>query len=98
MFKNHLLIALRNFNRNKIFSLINISSLAIGISAALVIYLIVQYEFSFDRFHPDNDKIFRVVSKIKWTDYSVNNTGVPVPTVNAPRTEGSGRSYPEIWT
>jgi len=90
MFKNHLIIAFRNFNRNKIFSLINISSLAIGISAALVIYLIVQYEFSFDRFHKDRDQIYRVVSRITWTDFSVNNSGVPAPTAKALRTEGSG--------
>lgn len=92
MLKNHLLTALRNFSRNKIFSLINISSLAIGISAALVIYLIVQYDLSFDKFHPDRERIFRVVSKISWSDFSVNNSGVPVPTVKAFRTEGTGVS------
>lgn len=92
MLKNHLLIAFRNFSRNKIFSLINISSLSIGISAALVIYLIVQYDFSFDRFHPDRDRIYRVVSKISWSDFSVHNCGVPVPTAKALRAEGSGIS------
>ena len=46
MIKNYFTIAFRNFLRNKIFTLINISGLAIGISAALVIYLIVQFEFS----------------------------------------------------
>ena len=50
MFKNYFLIAVRNFWRNKIFSVINIAGLAIGISAALVIYLIVHYEFSFEKF------------------------------------------------
>lgn len=92
MLKNHLLIAIRNFSRNKIFSLINISSLAIGISAALVIYLIVQYDLSFDKFHPDRERIFRVVSKISWSDFSVNNSGVPVPTAKALKTEGAGVS------
>ena len=43
MIKNYLLIGLRNFWRNKVFSLINIAGLAIGISASLVIYLIAHH-------------------------------------------------------
>ena len=50
MFKNYLVVAFRNFWRKKVFSLINIAGLAIGISAALVIYLIVQHEFSYEKF------------------------------------------------
>ncbi len=90
MLKNYFTVALRNLMRNKIFSLINISGLAIGISAALVIYLIVQYEFSFDTFHKDGDRIYRVVSKIEFPDLTINNSGVPVPTVEAARTEITG--------
>ena len=48
--KNYLKIALRNFRSNKIFSAINIFGLAISISASLVIFLIIQYDFSFDKF------------------------------------------------
>ena len=50
MIKNYFKIAFRNFQRNKIFSIINVFGLSIGISAALVIFLIVHYEFSFDKF------------------------------------------------
>lgn len=49
MFKTYLTIAYRNFIRNKIFSLINVLGLSIGISASLVIFLIVHYDFSFDK-------------------------------------------------
>ena len=56
MIKNYLLIALRNFWRNRIFSLINIAGLAIGISASLVIYLIVHHEFSYEKFQKDGDR------------------------------------------
>jgi hypothetical protein len=48
MIWNFVLTAIRNIRRNKLYSLINITGLAIGISAALVIFLIVRYEFSFD--------------------------------------------------
>jgi putative ABC transport system permease protein len=62
MLKNYFLVALRNLRHNKLFSLINILGLAIGISASLVIFLIVRYDFSFDRFEPDGGRIYRVVS------------------------------------
>ena len=50
MIKNYFIVACRNFWRNKIFSVINVLGLSIGISASLVIFLIVYYEFSFDKF------------------------------------------------
>lgn len=90
MLKNYFIVAFRNLMRNKIFSLINISGLAIGISAALVIYLIVQYEFSFDTFHKDGNSIYRVVSKIEFPDLTIHNSGVPVPTAKAVRNETTG--------
>ena len=90
MIRNYFKVALRNFQRNKIFSLINIAGLAIGISASLVIYLIVQHEFNFDKFHKDGDRIYRVVSKIEFPDLTIHNSGVPVPTVKATRNEITG--------
>ncbi len=62
MLKNYFVIALRNFWRNKVFSLINIAGLAIGISASLVIFLLVYYDLSFDHFEKDRSRIYRVVS------------------------------------
>ncbi len=45
MLKNYFRVALRNLRRHKLFSIINMLGLAIGISASLVIFLVVQYEF-----------------------------------------------------
>src|SRR6478672_3210893 len=90
MLKNYLVIALRNFWRNKIFSLINIFGLAIGISAALVIYLIVQYDFSFDKFHKDGDRIYRVVSDFRFSGEVFHNSGITSPMGNAVRKELTG--------
>jgi ABC-type antimicrobial peptide transport system permease subunit len=72
------------------FSLINIAGLAIGISASLVIYLIVQHELSYDKFHKDGDRIYRVVTKIEFPDLTIHNSGVPVPTANAMRSDVTG--------
>lgn len=91
MIKNYLIIALRNVWRNKIFSLINISGLAIGISSALVIYLIVQFEFSFDKFRKDKDRIYRVVSDNTFPGGVVfKNSGVPMPMPPALRNDITG--------
>ncbi len=61
MLKNYFLVALRSFWRNKTFSLINILGLAIGISASLIIFLLVYYDFTFDKFEKDGSRIYRVV-------------------------------------
>ncbi len=68
MFKNYFKTALRNFWHNKIFSIINVLGLAIGISASLIIFLIINYEFSFDQSHKDSDRIYRVVSEFNFSD------------------------------
>lgn len=90
MLKNYFSVAFRNFWRNKTFSLINIFGLSIGISASLVIYLIVQYDFSFDKFHKDGNLIYRVVSNFVFSGEVFRNSGVTVPLGNAVRKELSG--------
>lgn len=65
--------------KNKVFSLINIISLSIGLSAAFVIGLIVYYEYSFDSFHKDGDRIYRIVSHIENSSDLYKNGGVTAP-------------------
>ena len=91
MLKNYFTIALRNFWKQKVFSLINVSGLAIGISAALVIYLLVQFEFSFENFRRDNDRIYRVVTDMTFPGESLfRNSGVPMPMPKAVRSDLTG--------
>ncbi|HEY4061536.1 MAG TPA: FtsX-like permease family protein [Puia sp.] len=99
MIKNYFITALRNLRRNKIFSLINVLGLAIGISAALVIYLIIQYDFSFEKFQKDRDRIYRVVSDMKFSGEPYYNSGVPWPLSQAAPNEISGiEEYAAFWT
>ena len=99
MIKNYLLIALRNFWRNKVFSLINIAGLAIGISASLVIYLIVHHEFSYEKFQKDGDRIYRVVTNMHFPERDFKNAGVPGPLPDAVRSEIPGIEKSTIfWT
>ncbi|HEY4323777.1 MAG TPA: FtsX-like permease family protein [Mucilaginibacter sp.] len=77
MFKNYLKIAFRNFRSNKLSTLINVISLAVGTTAALVIYLVIHFDFSFDRFHKDRDRIFRVVTNSMTSGQPSYNAGIP---------------------
>lgn len=62
MFKSYWTMAWRTLVRNKIYALVNVLGLALGICACLVIWAIVHYEFSFDRNHPDGSRIYRINS------------------------------------
>src|SRR5690606_41564428 len=63
MFKHFITTTLRHLWRNKFFTALNMLGLSIGISAALVIGLIVHYEYSFDTFQPDRDRIYRILPR-----------------------------------
>jgi putative ABC transport system permease protein len=79
MLKNYLKILLRNFARNRTFTLINISGLTLGITCSLVMFMIVKEELSFNQYHSKIDSIYRV----GYIDYIDGNEypggGVPLP-------------------
>jgi len=60
MLKNHLKIIFRNIMRHKGYSFINISGLAVGMACTILIFLWVQYELSYDRFHENGKQVYRV--------------------------------------
>ncbi len=90
MIKNYLKIAFRGFRRHKLFTLINIVGLLIGTSAAIVIYLIVHFELTFDKFHNDGDRIYRVVSNYTFQGETGYNSGVCGPLPAAIKTQATG--------
>ena len=90
MFKNNITIALRTLWKNKLFTSINILGLAIGISASLVIYLLANYHFTFDKFEKDGDNIYRVVSNFSFSGEVYYNSGVRSPMGGAVQNEITG--------
>ena len=60
MFRNYLVIALRNIVRHKLYSFINIAGLAVGLACAILIILFVRDELSYDKWIPGSDKLYRV--------------------------------------
>lgn len=63
MFKNYITITLRQLWRNRLFTALNILGLAVGISSCWIIYQIVDYELSFDKKHPDAERIYQFISE-----------------------------------
>ncbi|MDJ1468912.1 ABC transporter permease [Cytophagaceae bacterium DM2B3-1] len=90
MFSNYFKIAFRSLIKQKTYTLVNITGLAIGLSACLIIYLMVSFELSFDTFHKDQDRIFRVVSHINIANSLHKNSGISAPIPWAMRREFSG--------
>ncbi|MEM7656226.1 MAG: FtsX-like permease family protein, partial [Bacteroidota bacterium] len=60
MYRNYLKIAWRNLLHQKLYSVINLVGLAIGMAACLVILLFVRHEISYDRYHEKSDRIYRM--------------------------------------
>ena len=66
MLNTYWLIASRKMLRNKIHSIINILGLTIGITVCLVIFLLARLELSYDTFHSNKDRIYRVVAEVSF--------------------------------
>ncbi len=77
MYRNYLKISFRVFNKERMYSLINVSGLALGFTCCLLIFLFIKDELSYDDFHQDKDQIYRVASAYmrqgKWEPYSSNS-------------------------
>ena len=65
MIKNLLLVALRNFKRDRWYSLLNILGLTIGITFSIFLIFYVKDELSYDRYNEKADRIYRITSFIK---------------------------------
>ncbi len=78
MLKNYVIVAFRNLKRNKVYTLINVLGLSVGIAIGIIIFLIVNHEFTYDNFH--SNKIYRVVANEDInTDHTSHTPSVPYP-------------------
>ncbi|MDO9576486.1 MAG: ABC transporter permease [Candidatus Cloacimonadales bacterium] len=91
MFKNYFKIAFRNLIRQKGYSLINIIGLAIGIGCTILLTLWIVDELSFDNFHVNGDRIFRVLEHQEYTSSSMEVAVTPGPLAAAMK-----EKFPEI--
>ncbi len=79
MLRNLVIIALRNILRDKVYSLINVLGLTIGITCSLFLLMYITDELSYDRYHADAQNIYRVVSDIKEPDNAFTWSSTQMP-------------------
>jgi len=84
--KNYIKTAVRNFLRHKSTTAINIFGLAVGISASLVIFMMVEYDYSFDKWQPQANNIYRVIAQSGHGNFP----GVPMPAPAAIKSQVTG--------
>lgn len=87
MLKNYIKILFRNIGRNKVFTLINVFGLTLGITCSLVMFLIIKQELSYNTYHSNLDSIYRVghIDNVDGREY--NTGGVPRIMVTTMREE-----------
>lgn len=66
MIKSNIILFVRNLQRQRLFAVINLLGLTLSIASTLVIYLYVSHEFSYDNFHPNVDRLYRVNQTFIW--------------------------------
>src|ERR1700753_3653774 len=92
MLKNLITVALRNFKRDKWYSLLNILGLTIGITFSLFLIFYIRDEMSYDRYNKNADRLYRIGAGIKEKDKDTMLwTATPMPLAVA-----LAKDYPEV--
>ena len=92
MLRNYLTIAFRNVAKNKVYSAINIFGLSIGLAACLLIFQFVFFELSYDKFHGNYDRIFRITNDRFQNGKLIQHGTITYPTIGPTM----AKDYPEI--
>jgi putative ABC transport system permease protein len=87
MYKNFFKVALRNIARHKVFSLINILGLAIGMACSILITIYIIDELSYDKYHNDHENIYRVQMKAKVQEVLMDGVALGAPAAGTFRAE-----------
>lgn len=87
MIKNYLVVAIRNFVRNRSYTFINILGLSMGLTCCLVIYLLIMHDLGFDRFHKNERDIYRIVLDTENASGVEHSSAIPYPFANAFRND-----------
>lgn len=85
MFRNYLISNVRALWKNRSQTLINLVGLTLGISCSIIVFLVVRFELSYDNYHADADRIYRVVTKYTGSDEPGFNAGITYPLPEAIR-------------
>ncbi|MEM9858816.1 MAG: ABC transporter permease, partial [Bacteroidota bacterium] len=89
MLKNYFKVIFRNLVKNRWFSLINVLGLTVGLTCSLIIYLYISQELSYDNFHAESDRIYRVTRSSQTSSGVDYEAAVPYPFIEVVPTEFS---------
>ena len=87
MLRNYLKIAYRTLLRYKAYTALNVLGLTLGLTCAILIYMMVSFHLSFDGYHKNADRVVRIVTDFRSPDGDFSTPGVPSPLGDAARTE-----------
>lgn len=90
MIRNYLTITFRNFLRDRSYTLINVLGLSIGVTACIIIFLLIDYDLQFDKLHSHYDQVYRVVQR---DDSPSGGPGAAVP---YPLPKAFRNDFPEV--
>ena len=93
MFYNYFKTAFRSLIRNRNYTIINIAGLAVGIAVCMMIFIIIQFQTSFDTFHAKKDRVYRVLTEYHHADAATISYGRDVP---FPMPAGLKTAFPQI--
>jgi putative ABC transport system permease protein len=98
MIRNYFKIALRNLLKHRVYSLINVGGLAIGLAVTLLISMFVLHEYSYDRHHPDADRLYTVWGTIKFGEQEINSPKMSAAVGPAVKQHLPGvEAYVRLW-
>src|SRR6476469_9122365 len=92
MIKNYFKTAFRNLWRNKIFSVIKILGLSIGLTVCMLIFLYTKDEISYDQFHKNKARLFRVIQTLQVSENPPQRLGITTGTIG----ESFAKEIPEV--
>lgn len=87
MLKSYFILTLRNFFRNRGYALINVLGLSLGLTSCIIIFLVIDYDLSFDKFHSKYDHIYRIVQEVESASGTSYSTVTPYPLIKAFRND-----------
>src|SRR3984893_14871993 len=93
MLKNYFKTAFRTLVRNRNYTIINIAGMAVGLAVCMMIFIIIQFQTSFDNFHSKKDRIYRVLTEYHHADAANIAYGKGVP---FPMPTGLKTAFPQI--
>src|SRR5690242_15947487 len=90
MFRNYFKTAVRNLSRNKFFATINVFGLALGMSISLIFVAMLTFIYRYDNFHPNRDRIYRVIAHVQDNQENPSYASAPVGTAQLLKEDFTG--------